>query len=113
MPTPTPARPTKTEWPYPWIGEHYNPGHPEWLETSQETFDNQLGCVPPARMKGSAFAVGECYRHDRDGNPLHAIFVQYGGRYFCRLGDIGDFDPVYYKNEIRDQFGHSNFSKIP
>jgi len=103
------SRPAVNEWPYPWINKHYNPGHPEWLETSQETFDNQLGCVPPARHKAGAFAVGECSRHDRYCDPLHAIFVEYAGRYFCRLGNLHDFDPVSYQKEIRDQFGRSNF----
>ena len=76
-----------------------------WVETTQETFDYQLGCVPPVRMKANAFMVGEAYTHDlKFRQAVHAAFVEVNGRFFGRLDLLGLFNPDLYTAEIKGQY---------
>jgi len=46
-----------------------------WEETTQEQFDDMLGCLPPAAMKGNAFLVGEPADHDAgNGRPRYYAY---------------------------------------
>jgi hypothetical protein len=92
-------------WPYPYVEEQYNLGNTEWLETNEQTYWDQLECLPPARISNGAFMVGEPWRHDLYGNAIHAAFMQVGERYFCRMARKNDFNPCAYRVQIKRQFG--------
>lgn len=36
----------------------------EWLESTEESYDEALGCLPPVAYSSSGFLVGEPYDHD-------------------------------------------------
>jgi len=87
----------KFGWPYPRINRLVQG---EWLETSESTYWDQLECVPPACMKGGGFMVGEAATHNERGIPVHAAFVEYNGRYFCKNDAITNFNIGKYRTEI-------------
>lgn len=70
-----------------------------WVETNEEVYYNQLGAVPPIRMIGSAFMVGEAF----DFNT-YAVFMRVEGRYFGKIAPLHTFNPSIYRNEILKQF---------
>lgn len=92
------------EWPYADIVARFNNGDHTWRETSERIYWDQLGCLPPARHKDGAFAVGECYTHDDEGHAIFAVFTVVDGRFFCKLDRIRDFDPLRFEREIIAQF---------
>jgi len=99
------------KWPYPDpIDTLYEKGDPAWTEVSERIYDDQMGCVPPIRMRGNAFMVGECARHDRNG-AIYAAFVELSGRYFARLAPLYTFDPAKYTFEIIRQLEGEHFDR--
>lgn len=56
----------------------------EWTETTEDRFENMLGCVPPALMLGGGFLVGEAFDHHAgSGRPRYSAFVQRGDKFFA------------------------------
>jgi len=93
------------EWPYRDMEEEFRAWSNAWVETNEATYDDQLGCVPPAAWKSTVFAVGECYTHrESDGRACYAMFVEVDGRYFGKSDALVNFDADKYKAEIRKQF---------
>lgn len=103
MTTYLPTKPYLDAWPYPDMEEFYERRSNEWRETILETYDNQLGCVPPVRMNGGFFMVGEQFTADV-GGCVYAVFGEVQGRYFGRLSHLQNFDPDRYVTEINAQF---------
>ena len=94
------------QWPYnppDSLRELFAQGDKTWRETNYKTYMNQLECLPPIRMTGDAFMVGECYCASRQGN-VYAAFIDIHGRYFCRLAPLSQYDPAAFVTEIRKQF---------
>lgn len=55
-------------------------------EVSEERYFDMLGCVPPERMSGGAFLVGEASMHRKEGGryvPLYELYYERGGHYYC------------------------------
>ena len=75
-----------------------------WTETNEETYWEQLGCVPPIRMDSNSFMVGEANSYDDAGYLEYSAFVCIGDRYFCKICSIKTYDLGVYKQEIRKQF---------
>lgn len=92
------------DWPYPEIDDKYKMGDYSWREVSERIFYDQLECLPPARMQGNAFAVGETWTHDEDGYRIHAVFCEVQDRYFCRNMRLANFDPELIIMEVESQF---------
>ena len=90
-------------WPYPEIGIRWKAGDYSWREVSRRIYWDQLECVPPVRMDGGAFMVGEAWTYGERGE-IHTAFVKIKSRYFCRHDYLRDFDSVRYRREIRAQF---------
>jgi hypothetical protein len=82
----------------------YKAGDSSWVETSQKHFYDLLDVLPPARMKDTAFMVGECYTHDKDKGAMYDACITVDGRYFIRLAPLRSFDPSVYDQEVRKQF---------
>ncbi len=78
-------------------------GDRSWIETDEEMFYEQLGCVPPERMDGKCFLVGEMVDYLPDG-PLYSCFIDVEGRYFTRYVYLKEWNPARFRNEIIIQF---------
>ena len=84
---------------YRWNDKNYS-----WREISERIFYDLLECVPPARMKYNAFAVGETWKHDQEGNKIHTIGIEVNNRYFMRHALLNSFDSAMYTEEVKRQF---------
>jgi len=88
------------DWPFPELDDKYNAADYSWREISIEIFDYLLDCVPPARMQGNAFAVGEAWKFDDQGYSIHAVCCVVQDRYFCRNMRLANFDPELITMEV-------------
>jgi hypothetical protein len=93
---------TIEEWPYPAVDNMFKAGDRSWREVSKNIYWEQLEALPPAKMNGNCFAVGEPWDHDNRG-AIVTMFVQVGERYFCRMDHLIDFDPKIYRYLINRQ----------
>ena len=58
-----------------------------WNETTEDHYDEMLGCVPPVYMSGDGFLVGEAYDHrecrlTRKIAPTFTAFIRDGEEFF-------------------------------
>lgn len=66
-------------------------------EVSEEVFYDMLGAVPPERMSGGAFLVGEAWDHNSSGEFRYEMFYQEGEKYFFGgLHTTSWFDRKYF-----------------
>jgi len=87
----------------------YNWNHQNglWTETNEETYWDQLGCVPPRKQSQCAFMVGEPYsdvKVDGKWHIIYATFIEVDDRYFGKFDIVKNYNPAKYSNEIRKQF---------
>lgn len=80
-----------------------------WEEVTEERYNDLLGCVPPARMNGGAFAVGEALcQLDGDysdkNKTVYNCLVHVDGRYFSKPNTLDRFNPPRFRNEVREQY---------
>jgi hypothetical protein len=65
-------------------------------EVTAEEYDEMLGVLPPERMSGNAFLVGEATDHVKVGSryyPRFELYFQHSGRYYYGgLATIKDFE---------------------
>ena len=55
----------------------------EWSETTEENYWEALECLPPAKMSGGNFLVGEPYDHSAaNGLPRFRMYRKSGSAYF-------------------------------
>ena len=73
----------------------------EWKQATQEVYYNMLGCVPPIRMAGNAFMVGECMTYSKDG-AIYDLFIEINKRYYRRPALLSSWNPAEYMKEIRE-----------
>ena len=69
----------KLEWQALWDAMDANPS--EWIETTEEMYWQMLEVLPPEKMVGSNFMVGEPSRHNGKGEAVHACFTKFGDTY--------------------------------
>lgn len=55
-----------------------------WIETDRETFDEQLGVVPPTAIDSGRFLGGEPASHNAQGKPFFICIRNIGGRFYAR-----------------------------
>ena len=56
----------------------------EWTETTEEIYDEQLGCLPPACFANGGFLVGEpADHHAVSGQPRFQAYRVRDGKYFA------------------------------
>jgi len=54
-----------------------------WQETDEETYWEMLECLPPARMAGGAFLVGEPMSHlASSGEATYEMYRQQGAKFY-------------------------------
>ena len=83
--------------------EFLEKGDKSWIETSEELFYEQLGCVPPERIENKCFLMGEMIDWLPDG-PLYSCFTEVNGRYFTRYVYLKEWNPTKFRSEIITQF---------
>lgn len=75
-------------WPYPLASEIRHAKENTWIETNEDVYHNQLGCLPPEYWRDGAFAVGEAAAHNNNGQPVYTVFQEYQrdnvSRFFCK-----------------------------
>ena len=73
----------------------------EWIETTEDDYENQLGSMPPVRYLANGFVCGEPADHSERG-PIHTTFMIVNDRYFRRdicLVDLSQPDFIFWHRE--------------
>lgn len=78
------------EWKQLWdaMESDYNAGGSAWFPTTEEMYWDMIGAVPPAAQRAGGFLVGEAWKDNANGEPLHAAFIEtsdgFKARYMTR-----------------------------
>ena len=62
-----------------------------WIETTEEMYWEMLEAVPPVKMTGRHFLVGEAHHHNEQGEAVYACFKKAGTRFFARYLTVTQF----------------------
>jgi hypothetical protein len=73
----------------------------EWKQATKEDYWHMLECLPPIRMAGNAFMVGECMTFSKDG-AIYDLFIEINGRYYRRPALLSSWNSAEYMKEIRE-----------
>ena len=71
-----------------------------WAPISEKKYYYYLEVLPPIRLKGSAFMVGECITHTQDG-AIYDALIKYNGGYWKRPAYLHTFNPEAWRREIQ------------
>lgn len=55
-----------------------------WIPTTEAMYWHMLEALPPRKMLGRNFMVGEPLRHNANGEAVHACFATFGDSYKAR-----------------------------
>lgn len=73
----------------------------EWKPASEDHYNEMLEALPPIRMSGGAFMVGEPMMHTPSGVFFEA-FIKIGDNYWHRPALLHKFSPTNYRKEIQE-----------
>ena len=76
-------------WTELWDAMKENPS--AWVETTEEMYWEMLEVVPPVKMTGRHFLVGEAHHSNEQGEEVYACFKKSGTRFFARYLTISQF----------------------
>ena len=77
------------EWQELWDAMEANPD--AWIPTTENMYWEMLGVVPPIKMLGRNFLVGEADHHNADGRAVYACFCTFGDSYSARYLTVAEF----------------------
>jgi len=77
------------EWQALWDAMDANPD--TWIPTTEAMYWEMLEVLPPRKMIGENFMVGEPLRHDSQGHAVHACFTKFGNTYKARNMTLNQF----------------------
>lgn len=77
------------EWQALWDAMDANPS--EWIPTTEAMYWEMLGVVPPRKMLGQNFLVGEPVRHNSEGEPVYSCFTKFGDTYKAKNLTLYEF----------------------
>ena len=77
------------EWQELWDAMDANPQ--EWIPTTEAMYWHMLEVLPPRKMLGQNFLVGEATRHNAEGEPVYACFTEFGDTYKAKNLTIAEF----------------------
>jgi hypothetical protein len=83
------------EWKALWDALDANPD--AWIPTTEAMYWEMLEAVPPRKMIGHHFLVGEALRDNSDGYPVYSCFTKHG--------DTHKAKHMTYKQFV-DEFGY-------
>ena len=62
-----------------------------WIPTTEAMYWHMLEVLPPRKMLGRNFLVGESLRHNSKGEAVHACFTKFGDTYKARNLTLAQF----------------------
>jgi hypothetical protein len=77
------------EWQALWDAMDANPD--TWIPTTKEMYWEMLEVLPPRKMIGNNFLVGEALRDDSEGFPVYSCFTKFGETYKARNMTLEQF----------------------
>jgi len=77
------------EWQELWDAMDANPQ--EWIPTTEAMYWQMLECLPPRKMIGQNFLVGEVNDHTEDGQGIYACFTKFGDTYKVKHLTVAEF----------------------
>jgi len=80
---------TTLEWAPLWDAMKTTPE--AWIPTTEKMYWDMLEVLPPRKMMGTNFLVGEADHHNADGRAVYACFTKFGDSYRARYLTVDEF----------------------
>ena len=77
------------EWQPLWDAMGASPN--DWIPTTEAMYWEMLGVVPPRKMIGQQFLVGEADNHNENGEAVYACFTKYCDKYAAKYMTVNEF----------------------
>ena len=77
------------EWQELWDAMDANPQ--EWIPTTEAMYWHMLECLPPRKMLGQNFLVGEAVRSNGEGEAVYSCFTKFGDTYKAKNLTLAEF----------------------
>ena len=77
------------EWQPLWDAMDASPN--DWIPTTEAMYWEMLGVVPPRKMIGQQFLVGEALRHNSESEEVYSCFTKFGDTYKAKNMTVNEF----------------------
>lgn len=77
------------EWQELWDAMEASPT--DWIPTTENMYWEMLGVLPPEKMIGTNFLVGEAMRHNTQGEAVYSCFTKWGDTYKAKNMTVAEF----------------------
>jgi hypothetical protein len=77
------------EWQELWDAMDANPS--EWIPTTEAMYWDMLEVLPPRKMIGEDFLVGEAADHNSEGEAVYSCFTKFGDTYKAKHLTVREF----------------------
>ena len=77
------------EWQELWNAMDANPQ--EWIPTTEAMYWQMLECLPPRKMLGQNFLVGEAVHSNGAGEAVYSCFTKFGDTYKAKNLTLAEF----------------------
>jgi len=77
------------EWQALWDAMDTNPD--AWIPTTEKMYWEMLEVLPPEKMIGRNFLVGEASHHNSAGEAVYSCFTQHGDTYKAKNLTVAEF----------------------
>lgn len=77
------------EWNELWDAMDANPQ--EWIPTTEAMYWQMLEVLPPRKMMGQNFLVGEANCHNAEGEAVYSCFTKFGDTYKAKHMTLAEF----------------------
>jgi hypothetical protein len=80
---------TPLEWQALWDAMDASPD--AWIPTTEKMYWDMLEVLPPKKMMGRNFLVGEALRHNSQGEAVYSCFTKFGDTYKAKNLTVAEF----------------------
>lgn len=77
------------EWQALWDAMDANPD--AWIPTTEKMYWDMLEVLPPRKMLGNNFMVGEALRDNSEGEAVYSCFTKFGDTYKAKNLTVAEF----------------------
>ena len=77
------------EWQALWDAMDANPD--AWIPTTEKMYWDMLEVLPPTKMLGANFLVGEALRSNGQGEAVYSCFTKFGDTYKAKHLTVAEF----------------------
>jgi hypothetical protein len=77
------------EWQALWDAMDASPD--AWIPTTEKMYWDMLEVLPPRKMLGRNFLVGEALRHNDEGEAVYSCFTKFGDTYKAKNLTVAEF----------------------